>query len=103
MNGRHAPRPMRDTFVFDVLTHLLFPVRARPADMLVVRPGHPTRPIVVSRLIDGVMRPVRLGPPDYRGLVMLERAGVIRHTSEFRTAAPFERHPLVVASMRRKR
>lgn len=56
--------PIADTYVNDVLLHLIHPVRALPEDMLVVRPGHPERPIVVSRHVNGCMRPVRIGPPD---------------------------------------
>lgn len=82
-------------YVYDVHCHMLHPVRARPGDMLVVRPGHPTRPIVVSRMIDGCMRPVAGGPPNYGALLVLEDDGVIRLHPGARVAVPLSEHPLI--------
>lgn len=82
-------------YVYDVHCHMLHPVRARPGDMLVVRPGHPTRPIVVSRLVRGHMRPVEVGPPNYGYLLVLEDEGVISLNPDEHVEVPLARHPLV--------
>lgn len=94
--------PTADTYVYDVLLHLILPVRALPDDMLVVRPGHPERPIVVSRSIGGCMRPVRIGPPDYSALLKLEQAGAIRCAHPRYARVPLAQHPLVASRKRRK-
>jgi hypothetical protein len=58
---------------------MLYPVRARAGDVLVVRPGHATRAVVVMR-DEGAAgwQPVVVASPDYGALVALEGAGVIR-------------------------
>jgi hypothetical protein len=82
-------------YVYDVHCHMMHPVRARRGDILVVRPGHPTRPIVVSRVVDGVRRPVRVGPPNYGALLVLEDDGVISENVGAVSLLPLARHPLV--------
>jgi hypothetical protein len=82
-------------YLYDVHCHMLHPVRARKGDILVVRPGHATRPIVVSSLVDGVMRPVRIGPPNYGALLLLEDEGVISLCPGRRVDVPLARHPLI--------
>ncbi len=65
--------------IFDVVGDIIAPLLAREGDALVVRTGHPERPIVLVRQSeDGTWYPVRLGPivPDaYRAL---EIAGLLR-------------------------
>lgn len=87
--------PPAGTYVYDVNCHMLHPVMAREGDVLVVRPGHPTRPIVVSRMIDGLMRPVLIGPPNYGALLLLEDEGVISPNPDVPVALPLGRHPAV--------
>ncbi len=80
-------------FVYDVHVEMLHPVRARPGCRLVVRPGHPERPVVVvQRTADG-WAPVRLGPPNYGALVGLETDGAITLLAP--SAASLDAHPLV--------
>jgi hypothetical protein len=64
-------------YLFSVQQPMIHPVPARAGDGLVVRVGHPTRPIVVVRRLDGKWRPVRVGPPNYGALIGLEEDGVI--------------------------
>ena len=72
---------------------MLHPVRAAVGDRLVVRPGHPERPIAVMRLIDGEWRPIRVGPPNYGALILREDDGIIRQ--RLSAAVPPAAHPLV--------
>ncbi len=65
------------TYLYDVLVHMLHPVRARPGDVLVVEPGA-ERPIVVVRKIAGEWEPVREGPPNFGALIIADDDGVIR-------------------------
>jgi hypothetical protein len=65
-------------YVFDVEVAMMHPLRARAGDVLVVRPGHPERPVVVVRRDSDGWRPVVVGPPNYGALVGLEIDGVIR-------------------------
>lgn len=64
------------TYLYDVLVDMLHPVRARPGDVLVVRPGH-ERPICVVRRIGERWRLVRIGPPNFGALILSEDNGVI--------------------------
>jgi hypothetical protein len=66
-------------FLFDVDVAMMHPIRARAGDVLVVRPGHATRAVVVMR-DDGAAgwQPVVVASADYGALVALEGAGVIR-------------------------
>lgn len=78
--------------MYDVHVEMLHPVRARPGDMLVVRPGHPERPVIVMEGAGTKWRPVRIGPPNYGALIGLEDDGAItlRHPSCSSLAA----HPM---------
>lgn len=60
-----------EPYVYDVQVEMLHPVRASAGDRLVVRPGHPTRPLVVVRLLGHVWRAVRVGPPNFGALIGL--------------------------------
>lgn len=64
-------------YVYDVHVEMLHPVRAKPGHRLVVRPGHPKRPVVVVQRAGDDWEPVRLGPPNYGALIAHEEAGVI--------------------------
>jgi hypothetical protein len=81
----HFARPSYQglSVIFDVVGDIIAPLLAREGDALVVRPGHPERPIVLVRQSqDGTWYPVRLGPvvPDaYRAL---EFAGLLRRAPE---------------------
>lgn len=79
-------------YVYDVVVDLLHPVRARVGDRLVVRPGHPERPVVVVRRDGTEWHPVVIGPPNYGALIGLELDGVIR---ERLNVSPLAAHPLV--------
>lgn len=65
-------------FLYDVLIPMLHPVPARAGDRIVVRPGHPERPVVVVRLLSGQWEPVVIGPPNFGALLGLECDDVIR-------------------------
>lgn len=65
------------TYLYDVLIDMLYPIRARPGDKLVVRPGH-ERPVVVVRKVHGEWEPIRIGPPNFGSLIIAADAGVIR-------------------------
>lgn len=80
-------------YVYDVLVTMIHPVQAHPGDRLVVRPGHPTRPVVVMALDpEGDWQPARVGPPNYGALIGLELDGVIRLRGE--ASVPLSAHPL---------
>lgn len=80
-------------YVYDVLVHMMFPVRALAGDRLVVAPGHPDVPVAVVRF-DGVeWRRVRVGPPNYGGIILQEDNKVIRLRVEASVA--LAAHPLV--------
>jgi hypothetical protein len=83
-------------YVYDVLVTMIHPVQAHPGDRLVVRPGHPTRPVVVMALDpEGDWQPARLGPPNYGALIGLELDGVIRSCAP--VSVPLSEHPLTLA------
>lgn len=80
-------------FHFLVLCPILHPVAARNGEMLVVRPGHPDRPIVVMHLTSDGWRPVRVGPPNYGAVICREDDGVIRSLDG--ASSSLASHPLV--------
>jgi hypothetical protein len=59
-----------EPYVYDVHVELLHPVRAKPGDRLIVRPGH-ERPMVVVRRVGDGWRGVRVGPPNYGAVIGL--------------------------------
>ena len=65
------------TYRYLVLSPILHPVAARDGDVLIVRPGHADRPIVVVREIAGAWRPIRVGPPNFGALIVREDDGFI--------------------------
>ena len=66
------------TLLYEVTIPIIAPVRAEPGHCLVVRPAHPTRPlVVVGRDADGDWHPIRTAPLDLPGLTALVRAGVL--------------------------
>lgn len=80
-------------YLYDVLHPILHPVPARVGDVIAVRPGHPTHPVLVFRQQSGAWVPVADGPPNYGALVLREDDGVIR--SIFSSGAlPLAQHPL---------
>lgn len=64
-------------YVYDIHVEMLHPVRAKPGDRLVVRPGHAVAPIFVSRKINGAWTCVHVGPPNYGAIVGLESDGAL--------------------------
>lgn len=64
--------------LFDVLGLVVQPVRARLGDVLVLREGHPARPLVVMRRLRDDWRPVALGTPATVALSALEADGILR-------------------------
>lgn len=84
---------MFEPYVYDVHVEMLHPVRAKPGDRLIVRPGHPERPVVVVRRTGDDWEPVRVGPPNYGALIDHAESGVIsqRHPVYASLAA----HPAV--------
>lgn len=64
-------------FVYDVHVEMLHPVRAKPGDRLVVRPGHHERPIVTMRYTDGDWNPMVVGPANFGALIGLAEDGAI--------------------------
>jgi len=79
-------------YVYDVTMTMMHPVRARIGDRLVVRPGHPDRPVVVVRRDGAGWHPVVIGPPNYGALIGLELDGVIRSRA---CPLALAQHPLV--------
>lgn len=67
-------------FLYEVNVELLHPVRAKPGDVLGVRPGHATRPVVVLRYLNGKWSPVNEGPPNYGAILGLAEDGAITQT-----------------------
>ncbi|WP_353268587.1 hypothetical protein [Gemmatimonas sp.] len=81
------------SYLYDVLVDMIHPVRAHVGDRLVVRPGHPLRPVVVMALDqEGDWQPARLGPPNYGALIGLEIDGVISLRQP--VSVPLSSHPL---------
>lgn len=76
-----------------VCSPILHPVAARTGDVLIVRPGHPTHPIVVIRRVAGAWEPVRIGPPNYGALLVQEDEGAI--TPLLRSAPSLAADPFV--------
>lgn len=66
-----------EPYRYVVNSPMLHPVVACSGDVLVVRPGHPTRPLAVVRHVKGRWRLVRLGPPNFGAIVGLECDGVV--------------------------
>ncbi len=86
-----SPCPAEPPYRFLVLSPILHPVPAKAGDVLVVRPGHATRPIAVVRHENSEWIFVRSGPPNYGALLCREDDGVIIELSSASLAA----HPLV--------
>ncbi len=70
---------MTDWVVYNyrVILPCAHPVRANPGDIIRVRPGHPTAPVAVWRRQRGEWTRIRVGPPNYGGLIIQEYNGVI--------------------------
>lgn len=81
-----------EPYVYDVHVEMLHPVRAKPGDRLIVRPGH-ERPVVVVRRAGGDWEPVRIGPPNYGALIGLADDGAI--TQIYPVYALLAQHPAV--------
>lgn len=75
LSPHHGYYGMR--FHFDVRSPLLHPVAARTGDALVVRPGHPTAPLVVIRRVRGRWTGIAIGPANYGALAGLLADGII--------------------------
>lgn len=87
------------TYLYDVLSPMMHPVQAVTGDVILVRPGHPERPIVVMRSMLGGWRPVRGGPPNYGAILVQEDDGIIRwRASAAAASVPLSTHPLVARS-----
>ena len=78
---RKASFPRVGVHLFDVLIPIIGPVRAEPGQRIVVRPGHPTRPVVVVTLDpEGDWQPICVGrwdPAVRAAIAALAAAGVI--------------------------
>lgn len=85
--------PVLEPYRFVVCAPMLHPVAARVGDVLVVRPGHAERPLVVTRCTEGEWRAIRIGPPNYGALLVREDEGVIRQLIP--GGASLATHPLV--------
>ena len=53
------------------------PVRARPGDVIRVRPGHPRAAVAVWRYERNRWIRIRVGPPNYGALIVQEYDGII--------------------------
>lgn len=62
------PDSLRGVYVFDVRHPVIFPVCARPGEVIVVAPGTSHPLLVVER---GTRRVLREGPPNYGALLHL--------------------------------
>jgi hypothetical protein len=80
-------------YVYDVLLGMLHPVAAAPGDLLIVRPGHPTHAVAVVRQVGGSWQLVRLGPPNYGGILVCEYEGII--SQRYPVSASLADHPLL--------
>lgn len=69
---------MTACYTYEVLVAMIHPVRAKPGDLLRVRPGHRTAPIRVWRRVRGRWRAIRTGPPNYGALLVRADEQVIR-------------------------
>ncbi len=85
-----------EPYVYDVHVEMLHPVRAKPGDRLVVRPGHPERPVVVVRGAGPHWHPVTIGPPNYGAFLGLIDAGVL--TQLHPIASSLASHPSVASA-----
>ncbi|WP_461411758.1 hypothetical protein [Gemmatimonas sp.] len=70
-------RARMEPYVYDVHVEMLHPVRAKPGHRLIVRPGHPERPVVVVRRTGNDWEPVRLGPPSFDAIAVMCRDGAL--------------------------
>lgn len=82
-----------DPYCYFVASPILHPVVARTGDVIVVRPGHATRPIVVVREIKGEWEPVYVGPPNYGAILVREDDGFLIQMTP--AALALAKHPLV--------
>lgn len=71
------PNPTVSPYRYRVHIDMLFPVRARAGDVLIVRPWSEARPIVVIRKRGDRWRCIRIGPPNFGALIGLDLDGVI--------------------------
>lgn len=104
--SRHPPRDDADypppavmshtTRLYVVLIAVLHPVTARVGDRIVVRPGHPCRPVVVvRRAANNEWEPIAVGPPHLDAIVRMEAEGVISLVCEQGDASPLVRRALL--------
>lgn len=69
--------PRMIPYVYEVHVEMLHPVRAKPGDRLVVRPGNTDAPLFVSRNVGGTWTCVHVGPPNFGAVIGLESDGVL--------------------------
>lgn len=79
-------------YLYEVINPILHPVAARAGDVLAVRPGHATRPLLVFRFVDGRWMAVTAGPPNYGALLVREDEGFIRQIFAS-VSLPLSAHP----------
>lgn len=84
-----------DAYLYDVTSPILHPVPARVGDLLAVRPGHPTHPVVVLRKVGGRWSPVDIGPPNYGAILLRETEGALTPVFASVTGLPLAEHPVV--------
>lgn len=82
------------TYLYDVVSPILHPVAAKSGDIVAVRPGHPTRPVVVFQCIGDQWVPVAKGPPNCGAFLVREDEGFIRQIFAS-PSVPLAAHPLV--------
>jgi len=80
-------------YLYEVIDPITHPVPAKARDIIAVRPGHATRPVVVFRCVGGAWLPVTMGPPNYGALLVREDDGFIRQIYAA-SAVPLAAHPL---------
>lgn len=86
---------MTDAYLYEVLSPILHPVPARTGDLLAVRPGHATHPVVVLRRVGGRWSPVDIGPPNYGAILLREDEGALTPVYASDAQRPLAAHPAV--------
>jgi hypothetical protein len=80
-----------EPYVYDVHVEMMHPVRAKPGHLLIVRPGHEERPVLVMERHGSGWRPLRIGPPNFGALIGLEEDQAI--TLRYPLYASLSQHP----------
>lgn len=88
---------MISTYLYYVQLAIVHPVPAREGDIIAVRPGHATHPIVVTREVNGRCVMVAVGPPNYGAILGHVECDVPALIQIFSSAAsmPLAAHPAV--------